>query len=829
MTQALPLTLAVGASTKYQACAPKICTADIAINAKAFTYVPGEYVVVSLLTSLGNVFSAQYPPPQVPSTTYVSVKTVSTNVAVSLVGGGPQLSVMLTATALCSNGQPGCTQTFSCSNGCITVMATVNNLASTDATGVSLSLHTPYSDFVSGTASVASYSACSPASQTIGAGSQGTFTCQFSASTGQSGGLASFSGHATGTLYGVSVTSAEALSNSIEIGGLASVPTQGAFVVNFFYLKYSSCYQNTGSDYVGTCTPNASPMMVSKLPSGAFIAAGANFYTAWYVQITNIFNTTLPIMQYSYTYGDPTISGEVFYFLAGANSSMTNGVYYPNYGANPPMLVGYPTDCNTVNAQNRPTDGKCIYLNPGQTVTLTFAACGYGATNWGWGGQQDASSFDSSTGCTGNPPKITAPEGVQLGIVVSFYYKGNTYSEMMPFQGESYLRSAATSVTCSPSTVVRNTPTTCTATVTDNDGSGTALTPTGTVTFSGQALGLGGFSSMACTLSSGSCSVTYTPYSSTLGIVSMQATYGGDYWHMGSSGSTSIDVVYATTTTVTCSPGSIVVGSHTTCTVTVTSAGSPTGTVTFTSSGSGTFSSTTCTLSGGSCSVTYTPSSVGSGTHTITASYGGDSNNLASSGTFSLTVTKATSTTTVTCSPGSVAMSSTTTCTVTVTSAGSPTGTVTFTSSGSGTFSSTTCTLSGGSCSVTYTPSSVGTGTHTITASYGGDSNNLASSGTFSLTVTKATSTTTVTCSPGSVTVGSHTTCTVTVTGMGLQLGLSPSPRQVLVPSAPPVHTVWRVLLCYIHPDPVLERGPIPSPRATEATRTTSRVRVPSP
>jgi hypothetical protein len=102
-----------------------------------------------------------------------------------------------------------------------------------------------------------------------------------------------------------------------------------------------------------------------------------------------------------------------------------------------------------------------------------------------------------------------------------------------------------------------------------------------------------------------------------------------------------------TSTTVSCSPNPVAVGSPTTCTATVTDTASsgkttPTGTVTFTSSGSGTFGSGgTCTLSGSggtaSCSVTYTPSS--SGTQTITATYGGDSGHTGSHGSTDLQVT----------------------------------------------------------------------------------------------------------------------------------------------------------------------------------------------
>ena len=622
----LPITLGVGASTMHR----------LSISKTAFDYLTGEYVVVSLLTSLGNVFSAQYPAPPNAVTNYTTVKSVSTQSVLTQIGGGPQLSLMMQATP---------TQTLSCSSGCITLTATVYNQAPWTATGVSISLNAPSA---SGTASASASSPCSPASQDIANGSSGSFTCTFSASTGAVGGFVSFSGHAAGTLNGVLVTSADSLSNSVEVGGIASVTTQGAFAANFFILKYSSCTQSSAAQhsFVGPCVPNASPMTLSNLPSGSFLAGGSNYYTAFYVQITNVFNTTLPIMQYSYLFGDPDISGELFYFLAGSNTSMTGGVYYPNYAANPPTLVGYPTDCNTVNSNNRPTDSNCIYVNPGQTVTLTIAACGYGATNWAWGGQQDASSFDSSSGCTMSSPSLSVPEGTSLGIIVAFAYKGNIYSQLMPFEGQALLRSTLTAVSCSPSPVSLSGSTTCTATVTDTDGGTFAYGSTGTVTFSATTGGsLGGFNPVSCTLASQSCSVTFSPNHSGVGSVTIQASYGGDSYHIASSGSTTVSIFYPTTTTVTCTPISFDAGTTSQCMATLTGfggsvAGEP---ITWSQSGgtgSVSFSPTSCSLSaGGTCSVTVT--GTGAGSATIKASYAGDAYNGASSGTTAVTVNPA--------------------------------------------------------------------------------------------------------------------------------------------------------------------------------------------
>jgi hypothetical protein len=805
----LPLTLGVGASAGN----------GILVSGGpggAFTYVPkyNETFVVSLLTSRGNVFSAQYPPPPLTNTTDVIVHEESTEVMLDQVGGGPQLSLSLTASALCPGGTPGCTQTFTCSDGCITVSATVYNLASSEATGVSVSLGAPS---VGGTASVTPYS--SPLCTFSGGGtttdipadSQVTATCQFSANTGATGGLASFSGTASGTL-GFPVTSANSVSNSIEIGGLSSVTTQGAFAANFFFLKYSSCYQNTGGNFNSTagCQTNVNPVTLSNLPDAGTMAAGSNFYVAFYVQATNLLNAKISILQYSYTYGDPASSADDFIFLAGTNSSMVNGVYYPDYSGTP-SLVGYPTGCQT-----NPTN--CIVANPGQTVTLTFAACGYGSTNWAWGNYQDAKEFGSSGGCTGSPLDLLAPEAMPLGVVITYEYDGQPYTQLMPFQAQQYIRSSGVEVSCTPSAVTAGTPSTCTATVLDTDGFPKSVPPSGTVSFSGSALGEGTFNSTTCTTFFGSCSVTYTPNTDSQGGISVKATYQGDSTYAGSSNGTSVTALDPTKTTLSgsCVGASVKVNIQTTCTVTVTDVtggtpSTPTGTVTMsdTPSGSGVFGPCTLsqvTLGTASCTVTYQPSSGKEGPITITATFNGDSAHGGSSGNTGLTATKRTSSITVSCSPASLPVSGSTTCTATVldTSAGTPItptgGTVTFSASpsGSGSFTpgSAQCTTNAGTCTVTFSP---GTGkggtTVTITATYAGDTDHTGSgpSTGFPLTVTKITTSTSVTCSPNPDADNSATTCTATVSDNG---GATETPTGTITFSASPADGTFSATTC---------------------------------
>jgi Bacterial Ig-like domain (group 3) len=210
---------------------------------------------------------------------------------------------------------------------------------------------------------------------------------------------------------------------------------------------------------------------------------------------------------------------------------------------------------------------------------------------------------------------------------------------------------------------------------------------------------------------------------------------------------------HPTSTEVTCSPSTAVIGQATSCTATVTdpaTSGSttPTGTVTFTSdtsdgilSGGGSCTlSPTSTSGQASCSVSYTPGQVGSGTHTITASYGGDGSHVASSGQVTVSVTLRATATALSCSKVLPVRYK---CTVTVSdtspgTATTPTGVVSLTSSGRGVFSATQCTLSGSgtsaTCRVYYAkPPGVPFGGQTITASYGGDNVHQNSSGSTTL------------------------------------------------------------------------------------------------
>ena len=221
----------------------------------------------------------------------------------------------------------------------------------------------------------------------------------------------------------------------------------------------------------------------------------------------------------------------------------------------------------------------------------------------------------------------------------------------------------STGIICSPSPVTAGSPTKCTATVTGSS-------PSGVVSWSSS--GSGSFDSYSCTLSTGTCSVDYTPATSK-SPVNITVSYKGDSKNGQSTGAFSLAVSKITTTmSLSCSPSSVEIDAPTTCTASYISSIAPTGTVSFTTSSSNggavTPSSSSCTLSGGACSVTFKGSLNHAGAVTVTATYPGDSNSLGSSNTFSLSIDKNPTTTDVSCVPSLLNPTKSTTCTAAVSS-----------------------------------------------------------------------------------------------------------------------------------------------------------------
>jgi len=420
-----PLALDVGATTNANpGCLPAKAGCNIALS--GYTYTSGV-VYVQVLTQRGNVFTAQYPP-----------------VFNGGVGGN------LVVVTMVATPTPPLTQIFSCT-GCITLTVTAYNFAPSSLMGATL-LPTVPTATVTGTASVSGGSCGGPVpSSTIPAYSGSgnapsiTFTCTFNSQTGLVGGYASFSGYVQGTLNTVLTSSAPAVSNSIQIGGGSNVLTQGAFSLNFWFFRSSSCYQASGNWHTPCVTVPAvfPPSSVNNLPSAGTMSGSTNHYVAFYVQIRNNYIAPLEILQYTFLQLDASSlhgeGNETDFWLAGAASTYNStGYYYPNYSTNPPSLTAYGGNEKTC-AETGPKwnlSPNCIDVSTGQSVTLTLAACGYGSTNWDWGGSQYALHFDSSVGCSSSTPYFsTLGDANILTLVVCFEYQGQVYTQALQFQG----------------------------------------------------------------------------------------------------------------------------------------------------------------------------------------------------------------------------------------------------------------------------------------------------------------------------------------------------------------------------------------------------------
>src|SRR5207302_1829622 len=145
----------------------------------------------------------------------------------------------------------------------------------------------------------------------------------------------------------------------------------------------------------------------------------------------------------------------------------------------------------------------------------------------------------------------------------------------------------------------------------------------------------------------------------------------------------------------------------------------------------------TLSTTGGTTTASFSASSLTAGSHTITVYYGGDDNFLASTGTLTQAVAKASLATLGFSYANPSQLGQSVTFTATVSGSGSPTGTVTFSDGGiiigQGTLSGT-----GATPMASFNTSGLTAGTHAIIASYDGDSNFLASTGTLTQTVGKA-------------------------------------------------------------------------------------------
>ncbi len=308
-----------------------------------------------------------------------------------------------------------------------------------------------------------------------------------------------------------------------------------------------------------------------------------------------------------------------------------------------------------------------------------------------------------------------------------------------------------TAITSSPNPSDVNQSVTFTATVSPQI-TGT-FSPSGTVSFTDNGVGISGCAAVNLSSGQAQCSTA----SLTLGTHTIVATYNGDGNFTTSNATlTGGQVVKQspTTTAVSSSTGnSSVVNQPVTFTAMVTpmfaGSASPSGTVKFTDNGVTIAGCASVTLTGGQAQCAT--ASLALGAHTILATYSGDTNFVGSNGSTPQTVNQATSATTLTSSPNPSAVNQSVTFTATIapqmTGTFLPTGTVTFTDNGSGIAGCTAVavTSNGSNGQAVCTTSALTLGTHTIVAKYNGDGNFASSvSSPVTQTVKSASSTTAV-------------------------------------------------------------------------------------
>lgn len=432
-----------------------------------YTYTTGS-VFLSVVTARGNTFTVEYPPTTSTSTVTVTTSTVSTS-ALPYVGiGSNALVIDMVASPPVA---------FTCT-GCVTDTVTLYNYQSSGPlTNVALNPNPPTYTLCTGnvpgcTATLIPPTACSGPYYSNGAPDSNDsihaysgsgvaysiyYVCTYGANTGVVGGFATFSGQANAMLGSTPIASALATSNAIKIGGSANVLNQGPFSANFFFFHYSACTSTNTPCTTNpgfSASPSGSDLPTGTLPNG-YIISGNSYYVAYYIQVTNNFNTTIPILQYTFFQTDSTLGSDADFFIVGPASNSTfyslptnanspTPAYYPFYtsSSSTPSLQQYTGSASACNPKHGGTITNCIDVNPGKTVTLTLAACNYGSNSWDWYSEANGANHGGGSisctinGATTNSPDYTPPEATWLGIVVFFVYNGQVLAQMIPFAGD---------------------------------------------------------------------------------------------------------------------------------------------------------------------------------------------------------------------------------------------------------------------------------------------------------------------------------------------------------------------------------------------------------
>ncbi|MHB8546148.1 MAG: beta strand repeat-containing protein [Nitrosotalea sp.] len=429
--------------------------------------------------------------------------------------------------------------------------------------------------------------------------------------------------------------------------------------------------------------------------------------------------------------------------------SSTNSTIVPK-----PNIVIDSTSSTITSNQGTSNQGSPISFTVRVMDTSNLPTIASGIVTWSdgnIGGIFDPSSCTiSSDSCT---VSYTPPANYGGLITITSSYGGDTTHSASTGTFTLTVTALHSVITTITSTTGSGSQVQFTATLVD--ASNSQITPTGSVTWSDGNLG-GTFSQSSCILSSGSCTVSYTPIANYGSNILITTNYESDGTFSTSTGTFTLMIHTLPNTTVTVTPSTVTVnrGSQVRFTATVADVSKlstvQTGSVTWSDGNiGGTFDPSSCTISSGSCTISYTPTTTTSNLVTVTATYATNNEYSGSTGTSILTINSLPDTTTiVTPITATINQGSQIQFTATVADASSsqitPTGSVTWSDGNlGGTFNTPSCTISSGSCTVSYTaPLNYG-GTITITTNYGGDTTHSGSTGTSTLALDMLHNTTT--------------------------------------------------------------------------------------
>jgi len=203
---------------------------------------------------------------------------------------------------------------------------------------------------------------------------------------------------------------------------------------------------------------------------------------------------------------------------------------YPPFGIMPSVAIGDVTPSDSVSVSCVP---PYVLVGSASACTATVDGIGSptGTISWGTSGLgtfSAASCSLSSGSCrTSYTPTDAASSGSAPTILATYSGDSNNPPNNWSFALLVGKANTSATVSCSPSEVEVDVPTTCTASI-------AGFSPSGVVTWS--TGGEGSFSpSPSCTLSSGSCSVKYAA-SAPASRIAIIATYAGDTNNEGKSG-----------------------------------------------------------------------------------------------------------------------------------------------------------------------------------------------------------------------------------------------------------------------------------------------------